>query len=418
VIDTTIHPPVIVGVLGGGPVPVLRPVQRTSVAAAVEEVTRAALAAPASPALPAAAAPAPLRVAAPTLASVAALTDPAFAAALSRLPATALAGQTGLRAADGGPVSLRAATPAELRPGPAASAAQATLLAASTAALLAEGTVLRPGDLIVAELPNAARDLDAGSQRHAVTVQGDAAVRVVALSLTGRVLADAAGPQLSVVVPQYTARVALWCVGGDGRRPAGLAGWTDVSRLPQAGARTLLGADAVVNGVPRAKRGPAGVTGAAVSTATVQAGVAVADAGFVTTRLPADSAVVVVSVDPAGDDRDLAGLTLGLDGASRPTGPDGAPLPPTVVTAGARMHLVYAVVPAPPAAAGALPPAVEVTVGTSASWRLTGVLGGPADAATTAARIAAQGTAAAAAPLLRAPTGSATVSWHIPAEVS
>jgi len=419
VIDTTIHPPVIVGVLGGGPVPVLRPVQRTSVAAAVEEVTRAALAAPASPALPAAAAPAPPRVAAPTLASVAALTDPAFAAALSRLPATALAGQTGLRAADGGPVSLRAATPAELRPGPAASAAQATLLAASTAALLAEGTVLRPGDLIVAELPNAARDLDAGSQRHAVTVQGDAAVRVVALSLTGRVLADAAGPQLSVVVPQYTARVALWCVGGDGRRPAGLAGWTDVSRLPQAGARTLLGADAVVNGVPRAKRGPAGVTGAAVSTATVQAGVAVADAGFVTTRLPADSAVVVVSVDPAGDDRDLAGLTLGLDGASRPTGPDGAPLPPTVVTAGARMHLVYAVVPAPPpAAANALPPAVEVTVGTSASWRLTGVLGGPADAATTAARIAAQGTAAAAAPLLRAPTGSATVSWHIPAEVT
>ena len=153
--------------------------------------------------------------------------------------------------------------------------------------------------------------------------------------------------QLSVVVPQYTARVALWCVGGDGSRSAGLAGWTDVSRLPQAGARTLLGADAVVNGVPRATRGPAGVNGAAVSTATVPAGTAAAGAGFVTTLLPADAAVVVVSVDPAGDDRDLAGLTLGLDGASRPTGPDGAPLPPTVVTAGARMHLLYAVVPAP-----------------------------------------------------------------------
>jgi hypothetical protein len=79
---------------------------------------------------------------------------------------------------------------------------------------------------------------------------------------------------------------------------------------------------------------------------------------------------------------------------------------------------VYAVVPVVPPVGSAAPSAVEVTVGTSASWRLTGVLGGPADAATTAARIAAQGAAAAAAPLLRAPTGSAMVSWHVPPEVS
>jgi hypothetical protein len=411
VIDTSIHPPVLASLLGSGPAPVLRPVPRTSVAAAVATATRTALATQASPALPAAAAPPPARVPAPTLASVAALTDPAFAAALTRLAPTALTTKTGLRAADGGPVSLRAATPGELRPGPAASADQSARLAASTAALLAAGTAVRPGDLIVAELPNAARDLDASLPRHTVTVAGDAAVRVVALSVTGRVLADAAGVQLSLVIPQHTARVALWCVGGDGARPAGLAGWTDVSRLPQAGARTLLGADAVVNGVPPATRGQA-----TVSTATVPAGAAAAGAGFVTTRLPADTQVVVVSVDPAGDDRDLTGLTLGLDGASRLTGPDGAALPPTVVTAGARMHLLYGVVPA---TAGADPPAaVEVTVGTSASWRLTGLLGGPADPATTAARIAAYGVAAIAAPLLRAPTGSATVSWQIPSEVS
>jgi len=73
------------------------------------------------------------------------------------------------------------------------------------------------------------------------------------------------------------------------------------------------------------------------------------------------------------------------------------------------MHLVYGVVPAA---------AVEVTVGTSASWRLTGVLGGPADATATATQIAAQGIAALAAPLLRAATGSATVSWYVPPEVS
>jgi hypothetical protein len=407
VIDTTIHPPVIVAVLGGGPAPVQRPVPRTSVAAAVAAAERTALAASATPALPAAAAPTISAVPAPTLASVAALTDPAFAAALSRLSPAPVAAKTGLQAADGGPVSLRAATPAELRPGPAATAAQATQVSQSTAALLAKGLTLRPGDVIVAELPNAARDLDASRPRHTVTVQGDAAVRVVALSVAGRVLADATGVQLAAMeIPQYTARVALWCVGGDGTRPAGLAGWTDVSRLPQAGARTLLSADAVVNGVPAARRGAA-----VVSTATVPAATAAAAAGFVTTRLPADTQVIVVSVDPVADDRDLTGLTLGLQGAARLTGPDGTLAAPTLVTAGARMHLVYGVVPAEQAA-------VEVTVGTSANWRLTGVLGGPADAATTAAWIAAQGTAAVAAPLLRAPTGSARISWHVPAEVS
>jgi hypothetical protein len=415
VIDTTIHPPVIVAVLGGGPVPVQRPVPRTSVAAAVAAAARTALAASATPALPATAAPAIPPVAAPTLGSAAALTDPAFAAALSRLSPAPIAAKTGLQTADGGPVSLRAATPAELRPGPAATAAQATQLSDSTAALLAKGLALRPGDVIVTELPNAARDLDASRTRHTVTVQGDAAVRVVALSVAGRVLADATGVQLAAMeIPQHTARVALWCVGGDGTRPAGLAGWADVSRLPQAGARTLLGADAVVNGVPAARRGAA-----VVSTATVPAATAAAAAGFVTTRLPADTQVIVVSVDPAGEDRDLTGLTLGLQGAARLTGPDGEPVAPTVVTAGARMHLLYGVVPAAPAAsAGAAPAAVEVTVGTSASWRLTGVLGGPADVATTAARIAAQGAAAVVAPLLRAPTGSARVSWHVPPEVS
>jgi hypothetical protein len=400
--DTSIHPPVIAGVLRGGPSPALRQVTRTSV-----PVTAAAAAAAGQ--IP--------RVAAPTHPSVAALTDPAFAAALTRLSPAALATQTGLRAADGGPVSLRAATPGELRPGPAVTAAQGTLLAGTATALVTDGTVLRPGDVLVAELPNAARDLDARRARPTVTVTGDAAVRVVALSVAGRVLADATGTQFTTTVPQHTARVALWCVGGDGTRPAGLAGWTDASRLPQAGARTLLGTDAVVTGVPRARRGPA-----AVSAATVPAGQAAAAPGFTTTRLPADTSVVVVSVDPAGDDHDLTGLTLGLAGANRATGADGAPVPPAVVTAGARMHLIYQVSPADPATGAAAPPAVEVTVGTTAAWRLSGVLGGTAGAAGTVAQIAAQiaarGAAATAAPLLRAPTGSATVSWHAPPEVS
>ena len=243
-------------------------------------------------------------------------------------------------------------------------------------------------------------------------MQGDAAVRVVALTVTGRVLLDATGLQLAVTIPQHAARVAVWCVGGDGTRP-GLAGWADLSRLPQVGSRTLLAADAVVNGAASARRGPA-----AVSAATVPAAGAVADGGFVTTLLPADTQVIVVSVDPAGADRDLTGLTLGLDGAARATAADGMPVPPTVVTAGARMHLLYPVVPSAPGGPAGAPAGVEVTVGADASWRLAGVLGGPADVATTAARLAAQGAAAVAAPLVRAPAGSARVIWSIPPEVS
>jgi large repetitive protein len=406
VVDSSLHPPVLVGILRGGPAPAQRPVLRTSVAATASAAASAAAdAVRAGPAAtpPAAAAPIP-RVPAPTLASVAARSDPAFAAALALQAPTAQVAATGLRAADGGPVSLRAATPGELRAGPGATAGQRTLLDGSHQDLLAKGLTVRPGDLILAEMPNAARDLDATAPRHTVSVQGNAAVRVVALTVTGQVLLDAAGLQLTVTIPQHAARVALWCVGGDGTRPAGLAGWADLSRLPQVGSRTLLAADAVVNGAASARRGPA-----AVSAATVPAAAAVQDSGFVTTLLPADTRTVVVSVDPAGDDRDLTGLTLGLDGAARAAGADGTPTPPTVVTAGARMHLLYPVVPS----AG-----VEVTVGTDARWRLAGVLGGPADVATSAAQLAAQGAAAAVAPLVRAPAGSARVMWSIPSEVS
>ncbi len=157
---------------------------------------------------------------------------------------------------------------------------------------------------------------------------------------------------------------------GPGRRA--WPGWADLSRLPQVGSRTLLAADAVVNGAASARRGPA-----AVSAATVPVAGAVADGGFVTTLLPADTQVIVVSVDPAGADRDLTGLTLGLDGAARATAADGTPVPPTVVTAGARMHLLYPVVPSAPGASAGASAGVEVTVGTDASWRLAGCSAAP-----------------------------------------
>jgi len=420
VVDTTIHPPVPFAILDGGPVPVQRPVLRTSTVAAIGALgARNVLARAAVPALPAGAVADVQRVEAPTLAAVAALTDPAFAAVLIRQPPAAVAAGAGLRAADGGPVSLRAAAPGELRRGPALPVDERARLDGALG-ILAGGLTVRPGDLVLAELPNAARDLDAGRARHTVTVAGDAAVRAVALTVTGRVLLDRTGTQLAVTIPQHTARVALWCVGGDGTRPAGLAGWHDASRLPQVGARTLLAADAVVNGADHARRGPA-----AVSAATVAAVDAVAGPSVVITELPADTRVVVVAVEPTGGDHDLGGLTLGLAGAARATGADGAPLAPTLVTTGPRMYLLYQLAPlagAPPAPSAAAPPGVPpapvaVTVGTDTRWRLTGVLGGPGDVAGTAADLASRGMDV-AAPLLRAPVGSALVSWTVPPEVA
>lgn len=404
-IDTSLHPPVLVGVLRGGPAPAQRPIMRTSV---VDTVARLALAARAG-----GAGPAPLdvggaaqrvpRVKAPTLASVGAELDPALAAQLVLRPPTAQVSAAGLRAPDGGPVSLRAATPGELRATAAVTPAESELLQTSTQSLLADGLTLRPGDLVVAELPNSARDLDPGHPRHTVSAQGDAAVRVIALTVTGRVLADVTGTSAETVLPQHTARVALWCVGGDGTRPAGLAGWCEPARLPQVGAQTLLGSDALITGVRHARRGPA-----AVSAAMVPAAAAVAGSRFTTTRLPADMRVLVIGLDPLGDARDLSGLTLGLDGATRATGVDGAPAAPTVVSAGTRTYLIYAIVPA------ATTGAVEVTVGTGPSWQLVGVLGAAGDVASTATQLAARGAAALAAPLIRAPVGSARVSWNVP----
>jgi hypothetical protein len=163
----------------------------------------------------------------------------------------------------------------------------------------------------------------------------------------------------------------------------------------------------VVNGATVPRRGPAAVSAASVPTAG-----AVGSGGFVSTRLPADAGVVVVIVDPVGDDRDLTGLTLGLDGATRAISPDGAAVPPAVVASGPRMCLLYGITPAEGV------PAVEVTVGASARWRLAGVLGAPGDVATTAAQLAGSGPANAAAPQIRSPIGSATVSWNVPAEVN
>jgi hypothetical protein len=350
----------------------------------------------------------PVRAPALTLAAVAAALDPALGARITRIGAGPVAGQSGLLAGDGGAATQRAGTPVEALRTPGADPATTALLVAQEQALVGNGAALRPGELLVTTLPNHERDADPQAPRPTVVVAGDAAVRVVALSGTGEILADttvapavsAAGvPQSSpVTVPQHTAILVAWCVGGAGVTPAGLSGWSATDRLPYVGAGVTLAAGAVVTGLAAPDRNFRAAEAAWASVAGPAA-----RAIAVTTTLAAATTVVVVSID-AGAGAELTGLSLGLDGATRPTLADGSTAAPTLVAAGGRSHLVYDVVPA-----GTGP--VVVSVGTGPAWRLAGVLGGPAGAAVTAARLAAGGAGTVAQPLVQGPTGQATIQW-------
>jgi hypothetical protein len=209
----------------------------------------------------------------------------------------------------------------------------------------------------------------------------------------------------TITIPQYTALIALLCTGGSGAIPAGLAGWTASDRLPYVGSGVSLASRAVVTGLAAPDR-----SFRSASAATANAAGPAASATAVRTWLPSDTATVVVSID-ATEGADISALTLGLTGAIRVAAADGGEQAPTMVTAGGRAHLLYAVQPDPAFSAGT---DIEVSVVTGNTWRLAGVLGGTADVATTATAIASQGASAIVAPMVQASTGTATVRWAAP----
>ena len=231
-VDTTVVPPVVTSFLAGGMLTQQRPVARTTVASLTGPAAAAGRAAAVAGGAAAQATSLP-RVPAPTLASVTAGLDPALSARLRLTPplpravasADADGSADGLAPSDGGPVTRRAAGASEAHALPGLDAAAAALLSAHETAFTGEGTTLRPGDVLVTTLPNHGRDLDGTAPRPVVSVAGDAAVRVVALSALGEVLADQTTNQADVPMPQHTARLAAWCVGGQVEvTPAVLAG--------------------------------------------------------------------------------------------------------------------------------------------------------------------------------------------------
>jgi hypothetical protein len=318
----------------------------------------------------------PVVAAAPTLAAIDARLLDAVPARLLRLPPTA---------AQAGKTAVAALAPPRTRPvlggreigaGRAAAPDVTARLDAFAAALAGKGGVNTPrarkgvavapaahvgaGEIAVLELPDAARDGDT-RRRPALVVQGRA--RVVALGPAGGVTVDvtvasaASRKQAAVVVPPATRGLVVIGLAGDAA-PSPLAGWVADVPLPSATDGVLVAAGCVVDAVGRVP----GRRVAALRAGWVAPDELVGGESAVTTTFAAPIAAVAIALEGgAGDD-----FALGVDGARRPIGPDGAPEAPVLVADGARAVLVFRLLESRPGAA--------LTITTGTARRLAGVV--------------------------------------------
>jgi hypothetical protein len=260
------------------------------------------------------------------------------------------------------------------------------------------GQLLRPGELAVLQLPNAAFDTDTDAPRPRLAVTGGPA-RVVALAPGGTVLDDGPGSPDGRAVPIGAERLAVLA----GAAADGVAGWHSGQQLAYVGWSTAVcpGATVCAEGAQIARirdRYRAGwIPGAElIDTATV-----------VTTRFPVPATVVAVLIDDPLGTEAARGLALGLQGARRPDGPDGRPRPPDVVALGNRTALVYPVEPAP---RGPL----SVDVASQAGWHLAGVLAAAGDPAQLVDRLGRHGVDAVVRPLVAPVADLVTLRWLEP----
>jgi hypothetical protein len=256
------------------------------------------------------------------------------------------------------------------------------------------GQLLAPGDLVALTLPDASVDVEDG-QRPRPTLAIDGAARVTMLRGDGFVLADAVAAR-AVPVPAGTALVAVQA-GGTLDVADGLAGWHEQTRVAALGTHAALAAGCVL-----AIEAP----GTAPQVGWLPASEAVRDAAAVTTRFDRSVRTVVVVLAEADPTR-LDGVQLDLLGAERALGADRRPLAPTVVLAGTRAAVVYAVDPGDDGP-------VQVRVAAGGDWRVVGVLAGLMGVDEVARVIAERGVAAVAGRLLAAAGDGCRVRWVAP----
>jgi hypothetical protein len=306
----------------------------------------------------------------------------------------------------------------EVRRLPAPDAATRTTIGRSQKALLSEaGISIVPGQALVLGLPNSSDDADPA--RPALRVAGTAAVRVVALDVSGRPLADVTLDDGDVTVPAGTAALGLLGVGVGATHASGLAGWTAGQRVFSILPGSALAPGAVVTGPATPRREEVAMP-AAAGAALAPCREVVSGVGAVETTLPASIRTLLVALDRRSG-TGVEGLVLGLSGLRRRVGRNGV-LPPAAVTSGRRTVLAYPVAADPTALREAQetaatvgrtrpPDTATVTVASDERWELAGVLGSPAAADSLARDVLAGGVDALLAPLIGASVGSAAVRW-------
>ncbi len=367
----------------------------------------------------------PVRVDPPVLADVRARTNPAIPAVLTLVAATrgATQGRT-LVAADSAPLTRIARAPVAAVRGRGATRDILERLSALNGVMLRKprdrsaipsGAVVAAGEVALYELPNATRDLDEAGNRPQLMVSGFTA-RVLMLSHGGRLLADvevrprpAKGVTALVPVPRGAHRIAVAVGLPAAAQRAGLDGWHSGAMLPLLGHQCALAAQSVVlcEGRQRVVR----LRGLPREAGWIRGSELVEGTAIVHTRFARVPAFVAVVLDDPSGTTARRGLSLAIEGASRPVDAQGEPLPPTLVVRGQRVALVYDLL------GDAGSSGVTLSVASEDGWHLTGVVA--ALDGDTRESLVAQLAQTTLDRLVRGPlssgAGQATVGWLPPA---
>lgn len=268
---------------------------------------------------------------------------------------------------------------------------------AATARGDAAASILRSGDVVALQCPDAAFDVDE-ARRPSLKVAGKARVTV----LQGRtVLFDDDVVDTTVPVPAGATHIGLHA-DGDADASDGLAGWHEGTRVARLGSQTALAAGCVVS------------SAATDGTGVLQwdsAGSVAHEAPEVTTRFSRPVHTVAVALTGTSPTT-LDPTELRLVGGHVATDRAGVERPPQAVSLGSTSVLVYAVVPDKDATA------MSVVVTAGSAWVVTGVVGSDLAPEELAAVLAARGLSAATAKVLAVAGPGCQVQWTAPAQRS
>ncbi|NYG07821.1 hypothetical protein BJ986_002308 [Phycicoccus badiiscoriae] len=261
----------------------------------------------------------------------------------------------------------------------------------------AAATLLRSGDVVALQCPDAAFDVDEG-RRPGLTLTGRARVTV----LRGRsVLLDDDVADTTVSIPAGATHVGIHA-DGDADASDGLAGWHEGTRVARLGSQTALAAGCVLSS---AATGGTGVlqwdTAGSVAHAAPE----------VTTRFTRPVHTVAVALSGTAPST-LDPTELHLVGGHVATDQAGVERLPQVVMLGSTSVLVYAVVPDQDATA------MSVVVTAGSAWVVSGVVGSDLAPEELTGVLAARGLSAATAKVLAVAGPGCQVSWTAPAPPS